>query len=124
MTVAFGNRGGAVNFGHPRPLGKRRIIRTQPHGAAFVVACITLDGPVALDPFFQVIHDRRKPFFARFMIKFFRSSVLDTCQISRSLDHGHLHTKANPEVRNVVLARILRRLDLALGATLAKAAGD
>jgi len=38
--------------------------------------------------------------------------------------HGHLHTQANAQIRNLVLAGELGREDLALQGALAKAAGD
>src|SRR5262245_51687469 len=43
--------------------------------------------------------------------------------MSRELDHRALHAEADPEVRNVPLARVADRLDLALDATVAEATG-
>ena len=47
----------------------------------------------------------------------------DAGQVARRLDHRHLHAEADAEIRHVALAGELRRLDLALGAALAEAAG-
>ena len=52
-----------------------------------------------------------------------RVGLLDAAQIARGFHHRHLHAEADAEIRHIALARELRRLDLALGAALAEAAG-
>lgn len=44
--------------------------------------------------------------------------------VAGELAHGHLHTRANAQIRNLVLTGKLGREDLALRGALAKAAGD
>src|SRR5690606_16847602 len=44
-------------------------------------------------------------------------------QVTRRLDDRHLHAEADAEIRDLPLARELRRRDLALGTAFAEAAG-
>ena len=48
--------------------------------------------------------------------------VLDAAQVPGSFNHGHLHSKANSEIRHLALTRELHRSDLAFTATLAEPA--
>src|SRR5262245_41362924 len=50
--------------------------------------------------------------------------AFDSAHIARVLDHRHLKSKAQPEVRHLLLAGISNALDLSFGATDAEAAGN
>ena len=47
----------------------------------------------------------------------------ETADVARVFDHRALHPQADPEVRDAPLSRELDRLDLALDASIAEAAG-
>ena len=49
--------------------------------------------------------------------------ALEPGDVARELDDRELHAEADAEVRHAVLARVAHRLDLALDAALAEAAG-
>ena len=77
---------------------------------------------VALHPFFQVIDNRGEPLFAGFVIKLFRASIGHINQVACSFDDGHLHAKADAEIRHFAFTGELCGFDFTFGATLAKTA--
>ncbi len=93
-------------------------IGAEPHGAAEVAAGSALLQLVALHPFGHQA-DHRIGGGAELR----RVRILDAAEIARGFDDGHLHAEADAEIRHLALARELHRLDLALGAALAEAAG-
>src|SRR6516162_5212906 len=118
MAVALGDLGVAVDLGHTASLGEHGAIGAETHGAAEIAARAAPLQLVAAHPFGQQADDR---LFAG--PKFGRPGILDADEIACRLDHGHLHAKADAEVRNLARACKARRQDLALRATLTEPAG-
>ena len=50
--------------------------------------------------------------------------VRKTCDIARELDHGHLHTQADPKEGDILLTGIADGGDLTINAPVAETAGD
>src|SRR5262245_33054688 len=120
MAMALGNLGGAiVDLARAAATLKQRRISPEPHGAAeFAVDAAPLE-LVALHPLgHQADHRFRRG------AELGRVCFLDAAEIARRLDHGHLHPETDPEIRDLALARELRRLDLPFGTALPEAAGD
>ena len=59
-----------------------------------------------------------------FRIQFSRVSAAETADVACKFNHGKLHTKANAEVRNVVLTGVFDGFDLAFGTAFAETAGN
>src|SRR5262245_28459440 len=120
VAVALGNLGGAIIdlVRAAAPLQQRRI-GPEPHGAAeFAVDAAPLE-LVALHPLgHQADHRFRRG------AELSRICFLDAAEIARRLYHGHLHPETDPEIRDLALARELRRLDFPFGTALPEAAGD
>jgi hypothetical protein len=55
-------------------------------------------------------------------VELLTTSVIQPAHIASILNHGHLHTQANTQVRNIVRTGPLGTLDHTLGTTLAKTA--
>src|SRR5205823_6866716 len=94
-------------------------VGAEPHGAAEVAVDAAPLQLVALHPFDHQPDDRvtGRP-------KFGRVCALDAAQITRRLDHGHLHAEADAEIWHLPLAREPGGADCTLGAALAGAAVD
>ena len=69
-------------------------------------------------PFREQPHNR-----IRRLAKLRRSRVSDSGHIPSSLDHRHLHTKADSKIRDLSFSGKLRGHDLAFSTALAKATG-
>ena len=102
-------------FGHVRAL------RAQAHGAAQVGILVAgLDAAVGVFP----LGDQRDDRVGAVGLEFGAVGIRQTGHMAGEFDGGHLHTQANAQVRHPVLAGKTGRLDLALNAPLAKAAGN
>src|SRR6202030_701379 len=118
MAVALGNIDLAVNIRHATAAFQQRRIGAKPHGAAEVAADAPLLQLVALEPF-----RHQADYGLRRRAEFAGVRLGDAAQVSRRLDHRHLHAEADAEIGHVALAGELRRTDLAFGAALAEPAG-
>src|SRR5262245_15064575 len=110
MTVALRDAGRPVNLGGLAALREHRVIGAEPHGAAEIAVRLALLQLLALHPFGHQADDgllgraelrRARPFDAGF---------------AGGVDHRHLHTEADAEVRYAADPRVARRPDLAFGA--------
>ena len=97
---------------------ERRRIGAEPHGAAEIAVGCALLELVAAQPLGQQADDR-----LRRRAELGGVGVRDAGERAGRLDHRHLHAEADAEIRHLALAGEARRLDLALGAALAEAAG-
>src|SRR5260221_403612 len=109
----------AVDLARPAAARQPRRIGAQAHGAAEIAAGRALLQHVAAHP---LGHEPDHRVLARPELG--RARAREPGQVARRLDHRHLHAEADAEKRHAPLAREARRLDLALGAALAEAAGD
>src|SRR5581483_3351541 len=116
MPVTFRYFGRPVNLGDVAAAAEQCRIGTEPHRAAEIAAGSALLELVALEPLRHEPDDR----FAR-RGKLGRIGFLDAAQIPRRLDDGHLHPKADAEIRDLPLPCELSGPDLALGPTLTEA---
>src|SRR5215467_6274511 len=120
VPVALGNLGGAVvNLRYPAAALKDGRIGAKPHGAAEIAVDTAGLEFVALHP---LGHQTDHRFGGR--TEFGRVCFLDAAEVARRFDHGHLHSKANPEIWHLALARELYGPDFSLSAALAEAARD
>src|SRR6266496_5152505 len=121
MPVALGHRGSAVDLVRERTRPDIAGLRAEPHRAAQVGAFgALLDRAVAVLP----LGDQRDDRMRRRRLEFGAVRVGETGLVPRILDHRELHAEADAEVRNIVLAGVADRLDLAFDAALAEAARD
>ena len=119
VAVALADRGRAVDLARPALPGcSTRLVGAEPHRAAEIAAGLARLQLVAAHPFGHQADHR-----LRARAELGRAGALHAGQIARRLDHRHLHAEADAEKRHLALAREARRLDLALRAALAEAAG-
>src|SRR6266404_4854493 len=118
VAVALGNLGRAVvDLRYPAAALKDRRIGAEAHGAAEIALDTASLELVALHPLGHQTDDR---FGGR--TEFGRVRLLDATEVARGFDDGHLHSEANPEIRQLALARELNGPDFPFGAALAEAA--
>src|SRR5471030_1468279 len=118
MAMALADHVLAVDLMHLGAGSQMCRISPEAHRAAQVAVGRALLDLIALYPFGHQADDA--------MIggaELARRGGFDTQQIAGRLDHRHLHAEADAEERHLALARELDRVDLALGAALAEAAG-
>src|SRR6185437_15656737 len=99
------------------PRSQMGRISAKPHRAAEITVDRSLLELVAAYPFRHQADNR--------MIggtELARRCILDSEQVARRLDHGHLHAEADAEEWHLALARKLHGMDLALGAAFTEAA--
>src|SRR5262249_6534514 len=120
VAVALGNLGcTVVNLRYPAAALKNRRIGAKPHGAAEIAMHTAGLEFVAFHP---LGHQSDHRLGSR--TEFGGVCFLDAAEVARRFDDRHLHSKANPEIRHLPLARELYRPDFPLGAALAEAARD
>src|SRR5579863_3086792 len=118
MAVAFRDFGrAAIDRRDPTAAPQARGIGAKPHRSAEIAVLRSLFEFVAAQPFGHQTHDR---FWRR--TEFGGIGFRDADKIAGSLDHGHLHTETDAEIRHVALARELGRANFSLGTALAEAA--
>ncbi len=89
----------SVYLGDVRALDQACPERAKAHGAAKVAARAALLKLVAAHPFGHQANERLGTF-----AEFRRGCLFDAGQIARSLDHRHLHAKADAEIRHLAFA--------------------
>src|SRR5512144_2404175 len=119
VTMAFGNFSRPIYLRYATATREYCIVGAKPHGAAEIAACAPLLQLVTLEPLRHQADDR---FGCR--AELCRVGILDTAQIACSLEHRHLHSKANAEIRYVALAGELRRPDFTFRAALTESTRD
>src|SRR5262249_13673142 len=101
VAVALGNLGCAVvNLRYPAAALKDRRIGAEAHGAAEIAVHTARLEFVALHP---LGHQSDHRLGSR--TEFGRVCFLDAAEIARRFDDGHLRPAANPEIRQLALAR-------------------
>ena len=108
----------AINPPHQRILGQSRRVLPQPHGAAQIGIGIALFQLIAARPLGQQPHHRLGT-----GAEFRGGGASNAQQIARSLNHRHLHAKANAKEGYLALTGKAHRLNLALSAAFTKATG-
>ena len=111
----------AIHLGRERALDQRYRLRAEPHRATHVGLFVAL---LDLAAFVLPLRDQRHNRVRRLLVELGAHCALEPGQVACSLDHGHLHTEADAEVRNAVFARQAHGLDLALDTAVAEATGD
>src|SRR6266478_248885 len=121
VAVAFVDHVRAVDLAREAPGLERGALSAQAHRPAeiglFVAA---LDAAVAVLP----LGHERDHRVRRVAVEFRAVRAREADDVSREFDHRELHAEANPEIRDLVLARVLDRLHHAFNAALAEAPGD
>src|SRR5262249_41487839 len=118
VAVALGDLACAViDLGYAAAALENCRIGAKPHGAAEIAVHAADLQFVALHPLGHQA-DHRLGSGAEFR----GVRLLDATKIARRFDDGHLHTKANPEIGDLALARELDGPDLAFRAALTEAA--
>ena len=99
------------------PGSSSRAIGAKPHGSSKIAFGGTVFQLIAAHPFRHQTDDRlfHRPEFAGI-------GACHAGQGADSLDHRHLHSETDAEIRNVVFPREFGGEDLAFGPSLAKAA--
>src|SRR6266581_6304625 len=119
VAVAFVDQVRAVDLAREAPGLERCALSAQAHRPAeiglFVAA---LDAAVAALP----LGHERDHRVRRVAVKFRAVRAREADDVSREFDHRELHTQANAEIRNLVLARVLDRLHHAFHTALAETA--
>src|SRR5437879_4614349 len=111
----------AVDLSREAPGLERRALSAQAHRPAEIGLFVaTLDPAVAVLP----LGHERDHRVRRVAIEFGAVRARGADDVSREFDHRELHAQANPEIRDLVLARVLDRLHHAFNAPLAEAPGD
>ena len=94
-------------------------LRAEPHRAAEIgLLAALLDRAVAVLPFGHQRDHRMR----RVGVELGAVGVGEAATCARVLDHRELHAQADAEIRDLVLARVADRLDLAFDAALAEPA--
>src|SRR5271168_1176653 len=119
MAVALADLGASVDLRHPALGSKRCFVGTEPHGPAEIVGRIASFDGIAAHPLGHQAHDRM---LAR--PEFGRPRTWQPRQIACRFDHRHVHAEADAEIGYTTLAGKAGCFDHALGAALAKSAGN
>ena len=110
----------AVERVHQRARQQARLLRAQAHAAAQVGLLVAhLLAARQILP----LGDQRDHRMIRGAVEFGAVGALQAEHAARVFDDRQLHPQADAEIRNAILARIADRLDLALDAAVAEAAG-
>src|SRR5215468_5296427 len=120
VAVALGNLGRAVvDLRYPAAALKDRRIGAEAHGSAEIALDTASLELVALHP---LGHQTDHRFGGR--TEFGRVRLLGATEVARRFDDGHLHSEANPEIRQLALAREPNGPNFPFAAALAEAARD
>ena len=111
MAVALVDHRLAEDLPRPRAVVELHRVRAEPHRPPHVGDLLLLGQQV----------DHRE---GGLRVELGRVGTVHPRHVAGELDHGRLHPEADAEIRDVVLARDARRLDLALDPAVAEAAGD
>src|SRR5690606_25908894 len=110
VAVTLADLARAVHLGREAARRQRTAVRAETHRAALRLHAALIG---------HQIDDRS----GRRGIGLGRGRPRDAAHVAPGLHDRHLHTEADAEERHAVLSRVSDRLDLALGATPAEAAG-
>src|SRR5690606_28048259 len=113
VAVALGHGLRAVGRGRERVLLQQAALRAEAHRAALVrmlVAALDLAGRAA------PLGDERDDRVRRVALELGRVRAVEPGDVARVLDDRDLHAEADAKIWHTVLARVLRRGDLALDA--------
>jgi len=104
VPVTLHHFGLAVNLFGQRSFHNLCRPRPQPHAGAFAV------------DFFPLLFEQRNHWVRRVGIELRAVCFLNPANVSREFDRRHLHTEAEPEIRNPMLARVTCCFDFAFDA--------
>src|SRR5690554_196135 len=120
VTVAMTLTNGllTVTGGNGRADCEHTVLCTQAHGATQVRRfSARFGGTTGVEPLGDQANDRLRGMLTEFSTV----GVFQSGHVAGVFDNRHLHAQADAQVRNLVLAGILNRADLAFHATLTKA---
>src|SRR5437588_276676 len=119
VAVAFVDHVRAIDLAREAPGLERNTLSAQPHGPAEIGLFVApLDAAVAVLP----LGHERDHRVRRVAVEFRAVRAREADDVAREFDHRELHTPADAQIRDLILARVLDRLHHTFDAAFAETA--